>query len=560
LSGSRVQAGNRRRAVRCGCRPVSPFDLDERVNPVSIGGRNYVCSMSRLKNFYRNVATSYLQLGVNVVYSLVSIPLILHWLSNSEFALWGLLMQLMSYIALVDLGLTSAVGRFFVDHKDRRSEGGYGALVKTSALVSVAQGLIILAVVTLGSPLLAAMMKITPEHQQTFVALMRIQGLITAFMFCLNPLAMMLSAHQRMDILIWQGMFTLVASLGLLLLFLVKGCGIYSFVYANAIAALIAPVYLFWHCRRLGFLPYAGEWGKVTWETFKELFLYGKDVFLINLGAQLITASQVIIVFRTLGSEAAAAWLVGTKIFMLMRQIMFQPFSAASAGLCEMLARNETERLRNRFKNLVVLTASLGVVTGMAFVLCNSLFITVWTGGKIAWPPLNDVLLGLWIFITALQVPHCNFIFVTKQIGGMRYLYFVEGCSFVALSLLVGYRWGLPGIIACSLLCLIFFSYQFGLRRSERYFQVHFWELAVDWVRPSLKLAVMLALVAVISWFATVDLPVIWRLTVHGVVAGFIGGFLFLRIGLPPEMVREAGARLPRPAARLLEMLVPCEV
>lgn len=66
--------------------------------------------MSRLKNFSRNVATSYLQLGVNVVYSLVSVPLILHWLSNSEFALWGLLVQLMSYIALVDLGLTSAVG------------------------------------------------------------------------------------------------------------------------------------------------------------------------------------------------------------------------------------------------------------------------------------------------------------------------------------------------------------------------------------------------------------------------------------------------------------------
>jgi len=392
------------------------------------------------------------------------------------------------------------------------------------------------------------------------VDLMRIQGLIAAFTFCMNPLAIMLSAHQRMDILSRQGMFSLVASLGLLLLFLVKGCGIYSFVYANAITALIAPGYLFWHCRQLGFLPHAGKWGKVSWETFKELFLYGKDVFLMNLGAQLITASQTIIVSRTLGLEAAAAWSIGTRIFMLMRQVMFQPYSAASPGLCEMLARNETERLRHRFKNLVVLTASLGALAGVAFALCNSLFITVWTGGKIAWSPLNDVLLGLWIFITALQAPHCNFVAVTKQIGGMRYIYFVEGCSFVALSLLVGYHWGLPGIIACSLLCLVFFSYQFGLRRSERYFHVHFGELALDWVRPSLKLAAMLTLVALITWLATSGLPVIWRLAVHGVVAGFVGGFLFLRIGLPPEMVREAGARLPRPAARLLEVLVPCKV
>ena len=59
--------------------------------------------MSRLKNFTRNLATGYLQLGVNVVYSLVSIPLILHWLPKAEFGLWVLLVQMMSYLVFVDL-------------------------------------------------------------------------------------------------------------------------------------------------------------------------------------------------------------------------------------------------------------------------------------------------------------------------------------------------------------------------------------------------------------------------------------------------------------------------
>ena len=513
--------------------------------------------MSRLKNFYRNVTTSYLQLGVNVVYSLVSVPLILHWLSKSEFGLWALLVQLMSYIALVDLGMNSALARFLVDHKDQRGEGGYGALVKASVLVSVAQGLIVLAVVTLGSPLLAAMMKIPAEYQKTFVDLMRIQGLIAAFTFCMNPLGIMLYAHQRMDIANRVSIFSMVVSLGLLLLFLVKGCGIYSFVYASAITTLIAPGYLFWHCRRLGFVPQAGKWGKVTWKTFKELFIYGKDVFLMSLGAQLITASQVIIVSRTLGLEAAAAWSVGTRVFMLMRLVMFQPYSAASPGLCEMLARNETERLRYRFKDLVVLTASLGVYLGVAFALCNSLFVQVWTGGKITWLPLNDVLLALWLFFTSIQTTHCNFVTVTKQIGGMRYLYFVEGCCFVILSLLVGHGWGLSGIITCSLLCIVIFSCQFGLRRSERYFRIRFSELAVEWVRPALKLAIVLVPLAFLLWFATSGLPVLWRLAFHSVAAGLGGGFLFLRIGVSPEMIQDTKARLPRPAARLLGILAP---
>jgi O-antigen/teichoic acid export membrane protein len=485
------------------------------------------------------------------------VPLILHWLPKAEFGLWALLVQLMSYITLVDLGINQAIARFLVDHKDRRSEGGYGALVKESALVSAVQGLIVLFIVTLGSPLLARMMAIPPEYQATFIALMRLQGLIAAFTFCMNPLSIMLSAHQRMDIQSRQGMICLVASLGLLVLFLFRGCGIYSFVYANAVTALIAPAYLLWHCRRLGFWPRADEWGKVTWKTFKEVFLYGKDVFLINVGIQLIVASQTIIVSRTLGLEAAAAWSVGTRIFMLIRQVIYQPYYSASPALCEMLARNETGRLRHRFKNLVTLTASLGVFLGTSFALCNSLFVHVWTGGKIAWLPLNDALLGLWIFIASIQTTHTSFVLVTKQIGAMPYIFFADGCTFVTLALLLGYRWGLSGIIACSVLSLALFSCQFGLRRSAKYFQTPFTELTVDWIRPSLKLAIVLIPAALALWFATSGLPALWRLVIHGVIAGFAGGFLFLRIGLPPEVVWEAGARLPRPAARLLEMLVP---
>ena len=407
------------------------------------------------------------------------------------------------------------------------------------------------------SPLLASLMKIPAEYQATFIALMRIQGMIAAFTFCLNPLAIMLNAHQRNDIVSRQSIYNMVLSLGLLVLFLEKGCGIYAFVYAGAITAVVTPGQLFWHCRRLGFVPRAGEWGQVSWPQFKEVFLYGKDVFLMNLGAQLITTSQTIIISRTLGLEPAAAWSVGTKVFMLVRQVMFQPYSAASAGLCEMLARNEMERLRSRFRNLVVLTASLGVFLGITFALCNSLFVEVWTGGKITWSSWNDVLLGIWLFFTAMQATHCNFVFVTKQIGIMRYLYFVEGCCFVALALGVGCRWGLPGIISCSNLCLILFSYQFGLWRSSQYFHLHFWDLAFEWVRPSLKLAVVLTPMALLLWLATRDFPAIWRLLIHAAAAGFIGGSLLLRLGLPAEMVWEAGARLPRPAVRLLGILVP---
>jgi O-antigen/teichoic acid export membrane protein len=512
--------------------------------------------MSRLKNFTRNLATSYLQLGVNVVYSLVSIPLILHWLPKAEFGLWAMLVQLLGYLGLVDLGMTAAVARLLVDYKDQRGGGSYGSLVKTTVLVSLVQGGIVLAIITLGSPLLATMMKIPAEYQQTFIALMRIQGVITAFSFCLRPLGLILYAHQRMDIPAYNEIFNLLASLGLLLLFLTRGCGLYSFVYANAFTVLVGPIYLFWNCRRLGFLPRKGEWGQISWRIFKEIFGYGKDVFLMNLGSQLITASQIIIVSRSLGLEVAAVWSVGTKMFNLLLPLMCRPLGAALPGLYEMRAWGEVDRLKSRFKGMVVLTCSLGVFFGISLVLCNSLFVGIWTAGKITWSPLNDILLGFWLFMLSMQTTHCNFVNVTKQIGGMRYIFFGEGCCFVLLAMFVGSHWGLPGVIATSILCTTAFSYQYGLQRSRNYFHCGLAELAAGWVRPSLKFALVFSPVGLAVWFAASGLPPLLRLCINGFVAVAVGGILFLRLGCTSEMLQEAGARLPRPAARLLQLLV----
>jgi len=513
--------------------------------------------MSRLKNFSRNLATSYLQLGVNVVYSLVSIPLILHWLPKAEFGLWAVLVQMMSYITLIDLGINQAIARFLVDHKDQRRTGEYGALVKISAFVSATQGLIVLAVVTFGSPLLADLMQIPPEYQATFISLMRWQGVIAAFTFCMNPLGIMLNAHQRMDILSRQSILSMGLNLGLLFVFLSRECGIYSFIYANVITAIIAPVHYFWHCQRLGFLPRDGERGWVSWHQFKTVFLYGKDVFLMNVGIQLVAASQTIVVARALGLEAAAAWSVGTKIFMLVRQLMYQPTGAALAGLSEMLARHESERMKHRFQNLVVLTASLGVFLGMVFALCNSLFVELWTSGKIIWSPLNDILLGAWLCIASVQTTHGSLVFVNKQIGRLPYIFILEGCAYVTLSLLVGYQWGVPGIIGCSVLCLAIFSCHFCLRQSGRYFQIRPSELLWVWLRPTLKLAMMLVPLALFIWLTTSNLPILWRLIIHGVAAGSIGGTLLLHYGLPADMLRDVRWQLPRPASWLLRRIGP---
>lgn len=512
--------------------------------------------MSRITNFKRNLAASYLQLGVNVIYSLVSIPLILHWLPKAEFGMWALLVQLMGYMALVDLGMTSATARLLVDHKDDRANGHYGSFLKASFVVGGGQALLILIIAGLVAPWLASLMNIPPEHERIFVLLLRTQGVITALTYVIRPLNLLLYAHQRMDLQTYNEIFNLVASLGLLVLFLSKGYGIFSFVYGNAITALIGPIYLFWNCWRLGLLPRSGEWGFISRKLFTELFGYGFQIFLFNLGCQLQFASQTIVVSRVLGLEYAASWAVGTKMFTLAFSLISRPYGAALPGLSEMVARGERERLKSRFRTLVQLTASLGAVFAGTYVLCNGLFVAVWTSGKIVWPTQNDILLAAWLFLISTQTTHCTFVSVTKQFGVMSYILLGEGCSFILLALIVGKEWGLAGVAGCSVFCTAVFSYQYGIRCSSRYFHSRLSEIAFGWIRPSLQMAITYGFLILVIFVSTSGLRPVWRLAIHGVVAGTVGIVLFLRVGLPPEILAATQTRLPAAPVRLLQALV----
>lgn len=516
--------------------------------------------MSRLKNFSRNLATTYLQLGANVVYSLITVRLVWNWLplDKAQLGMWALLGQTMSYIALVDLGMTAAAGRLLVDHKDDRASGNYGSMVKTIFLVSLAQGVCILAIASLGAPLLALLMQHKIPDIPMFITLMRVQGAITAFNFSFRALNLMLYANQRMDIQATCDIISLVAQLGVLVLFLLKGFGIYSYLYANAITALISPLYLYWNCRRLGFLPGPGEWGRASWARFREVFLFGKDMFLLTLGYQLQMASQTIVVFNALGATPAAMWAVGSKMFNLMEPLMCRPYGAALPGFYEMAARGELERLKSRYRAIVLVTVSWGAFLASSFILCNNLFVHLWTSGKTEWSPVNDLCLGLWLFVLSMQTTHRTFVNVSKNIGGMKYMLFLEGFVFLVVAMFTGRHWGIPGMVLTSLACTLAFTWQYGVRRTCRFFNLPFGEVAVEWVRPGLVLACVLAIFVAAVWFLTGRLPVLWRLAAHAALAGTIGIWLFLRLGLDRQMLAEARRRLPAPFAGLLQRLVPC--
>ena len=75
--------------------------------------------------------------------------------------------------------------------------------------------------------------------------------------------------------------------------------------------------------------------------------------------------------------------------------LVWRIFDFSTPALAEMMVRGERDRLLRRFREITVFSASLSVVAGALLAVCNGPFVWLWTGGKIHWSPVNDLLLAV---------------------------------------------------------------------------------------------------------------------------------------------------------------------
>ena len=508
--------------------------------------------MSRLRKLTLAVVSSYAQLGVTALYGLASVPLALHYLSRKEFALWALMTSLNGYLTLIDLGMSGSISRFLIDAKDKRLDGSYGSMIKTGWTVLCVQGILLCLVSQLTAPLICAALKIEPEFYSQFLAMLRWQGLFLGTEFAARVSSQLLQAHQRYDVLNYGGIMGVLLNFSCQWAFFHAGGGVFSLVWAWMIGGLVNFSFQFVACKRLGLFPERNEWGKLSGAQFRELFSYGKDIFLVTLGSQLIMASQTMIVKRTLGLEATAMWAVGTKVFNLLTQIIWKPFDFSCAAFAEMMARGETTLLRERYRSAVILSFSFVAWAAVSFASANSLFVTLWTHGKIRWAPTNDWLLAAWMI--CLTGGHCYnmFVLTAKQIGFMRYVYFFEGLVFVSASFSLAPWGGVAAVIAASVMCSSLFSGAYGVFRISRHFNLPLRDVLLDWTRPMIKVLALYLPVSLLAQWVLAPFSDVVRLASDVALAVTFGVFCFLRYGVPRNSQSELLDRVPVRIASLL--------
>ena len=501
--------------------------------------------MSRLRQFVQGVGSSWLATFATVAYSLVSVPIALTYLSVKEFGLFVLVVQIASYFTLAEVGMSAATARFLVDYKDNPDDGNYGSVILTGFWVFLTQALVVLAIGVLGAPSIVQWIGVPSDLEPTAVFLLRCLAVTSSFVMAFRIYGAVLYANKRLDLIHAFMGGNMLFGLVLLVAILSSGAGLPGLVWLFASQTVVAIIFPVIACGRLGLLPSGGCWGRASMGRFRELFRFGKDVFLVSVGNQVLEASQLIIVTRTMGLASAAVWSVNTKVLLLIYQLVTKVEGTAIVFFAEMMVRGETGKLATRFRQIYQLTAGIAVVALAGVVAVNQPFVSVWANPSLAWSIPLSLMMAAYVFLNAVTRCSGNLIIHTKQIAAFRYVYLAEAVTFVALALWLSSRAGFYGLLSAALLCIVIFRGTYTTWRVARYFKqpakLFFW---TSLRRPLLAGLILFPFVAISSQITNFAISAWCQLGVALLFMAIPCALVLYKVVLPHDVAVEAFSHL----------------
>jgi O-antigen/teichoic acid export membrane protein len=445
-------------------------------------------------------------------------------LGKEQFGLWALALQISGYMGLLDLGISSAISRFLADHKDDVNGGEYGSLLLTGGIVFALQGGMIAIAGAAFSFAAPGLFHIPPDLASDFKWVLVIITALSGFSIATRSLGGPLWSFQRMDITNLLALMTLLLGYGALWLGFKTRCGIYSLAFANIPSAILSPVILCFVCLRNGYYPTKGSWGRPQWGLFRKLFSFGKDVLLMSLGSQLVNASQIMILSRLAGLDAAATFSIGTKLYSMGQQFVGKVLDNSSPALTEIFVRGDRVRFNERFWNIVSITVFLATIGASGLIIGDQILISLWTSGVIHWSLGADVILAGLLIATSLSRCLVGVFGMVGNLRPVRYIYIFEGCLFIILALPLVRRFGVIGVLAASLTAHLSVTLLISGRVASAW---------LDSMRPLMHMIssatmitlVVLAAAVAINFFhpsVIVDIPLSLIITLSACVSGWM--------------------------------------
>lgn len=411
--------------------------------------------MSRTKKVLNGTITSFLQYGVQILFQFFLAPLILKYAGQETMGGYSIIMQIIGYFSLADLGMNVAGNRYLAQSYNLNDKNErYSKILSFIRLFSVATSISIGVAILVGLPFIDSVIKLNKSVEIDFKnALLYysiwifIRGFIWFYGGGLN-------ASQDFAKYNFINIFNIIVKLIASLIFVRLGFAISGLIFAIIISEIITAI--MYYLRHNKLYPDL----KISWKLqdkalFIEIFKFGLNFFLLNLVTRIVFYSDNLIVGSLYGAVASSIFYLTMIPSTILNNIVMRISDNATPAINELYYKNQIEAIRIAYFKLHRITFALISGCSIGYIFFAKSIITLWVGTE-QYAGFGVVFFAS-IFGFIITLSHINNAIVIAKGKMNNYIKFAlfEAFLKLILSFYLGKQLGLYGIIMASFIANI---------------------------------------------------------------------------------------------------------
>jgi O-antigen/teichoic acid export membrane protein len=402
---------------------------------------------SRTSKAANGLATSLLSYAILALLQVLLVPIILKIAGQEVLGAYSILMQIIGYSLLLDLGLSVAVGRYLAQTFSATDKGvafakvfniGRYFILATNTISAL---FIILIAENIGD-LVSANDKVLNDARISLLVL-------SVWTVTRTPLLLYghgLLASQNMARANIIGIISNTLRLTLSVAFLFAELSLFGLVCASIVSEMFGLLLQRTYFKRLN--PTIDlNWRQPDREMLNEIFNFGLKYWGVSLAVVLTLGSDSIVVGHLYGAAAAAIFYTTKIPSFLITQLIYKISDNAGPAANELIAQGKYDSLKIAYLKIMRYSLLLALPAAIGIINFNKPVITAWVGaGQYAGSVMS---LALSAFLLTQVINHINAMIVLS-VGNLRSWTILSiTCSILTLLLayILGKNYGLQWVM-----------------------------------------------------------------------------------------------------------------
>lgn len=439
------------------------------------------------KQISSGIIISFFSQTISIIVGLAYTPIMIRILGQNEYGLYQLVLSVVNYLNLMNLGFNGAYIRYFVLARAKKDDNEVaninGLFMKVfliiTALCLFVGGVLYFNIGFLGSQLSANDYIIAKK-------LLIIMVINLALSFPNSLYVAYMSANERF---VYQKVVGIVLNIAIPLLnipLLYLGCGSVGIVSATLLLTIIRLILNIWYCNiKLQIKINLKFFDK---SIFKELLGYTFFIFLSDIVDQLNSNVDKFLLGRLTGTIAVAIYSVGYNLknyYTTVSWIVPEMFIPEANRLA--IEESKGKELTNVFTKVGKFNNYLMLLVLSGFFLIGRQFISLWVGDEYKISYYATLILMLAGYIPAVQTLGVNIQNAKNMHRTRSVVYFIVACMNVVTSIYFIKLWGVVGTCLGTLLATllghgVFMNWYY--QRKIGLNILYFWKEMFKWILP----------------------------------------------------------------------------